>query len=447
MWYLTIPILMLMLSTAPFLPAASTLQYPYIAKWRGFHGHAVGLCTAELIAPHFVMTAGHCAVRVLHNETVSVKVTFENTNASAPISRGIVACHHAPQDEDLAVCKLDKPISTHTIQPIAMAASVYTTVLACQGSVMCVGTYHGLHATGPKTLEYEASGAKLYVNNSNGSGMHAGDSGGAWVTIDPHHNRHVLVGVIHGGAGKGLARKGVAVQPSFVRSFIDHTTNDTATWVASATDIEIENSRNTQEAQLAQLAQLAPPEWGGAASFSARVNLTAHDVVASGASWWFNYSYLSNTTTNSTWSRYDHEDGQRDEVCNGIKKNTPQKCTTVHASDGWMYVAFPESKECCKCSKHIGPVRSDWLQDGGASYVGRTQVDNTVVDEWLKQGASDNHYYSTPALSTPVRYMEHKNGKRKSWDFQTYLNKTVDGGVFEPPPNCQNRCLAALCLF
>lgn len=39
--------------------------FPFVAKWRGLHGHAVGLCTAELIAPLWVVTAGHCAARMV----------------------------------------------------------------------------------------------------------------------------------------------------------------------------------------------------------------------------------------------------------------------------------------------------------------------------------------------------------------------------------------------
>ena len=43
--------------------ASGVLDYPFVAKWRGLHGHAVGLCTAELVAPLWIVTAGHCAVR------------------------------------------------------------------------------------------------------------------------------------------------------------------------------------------------------------------------------------------------------------------------------------------------------------------------------------------------------------------------------------------------
>ena len=52
------------------------------------------------------------------------------------------------------------------------------------------------------------------------------------------------------------------------------------------------------------------------------------------------------------------------------------------------------------------------------------KLSGVEVDEWLKQGASDNHYYATTdATQAPVRYMEHKNGKLKQWDFKTYSPK------------------------
>ena len=141
-------------------------------------------------------------------------------------------------------------------------------------------------------------------------------------------------------------------------------------------------------------------------------------------------------------------------VCNGIHANTDRPCTTIHATDGWMYMDFPatatDAASCCKCSQHIGAVRSDWLQDGGGSYAGPTTVGGQAVDEFLKQGASDNHYYcSTDAAQKPVRYLEHKNGKLKQWDFDLATYQVGDPGAdkFAPPADCTTRCHASLCLF
>ena len=95
-------------------------------------------------------------------------------------------------------------------------------------------------------------------------------------------------------------------------------------------------------------------------------------------------------------------------------------------------------------------MRSDWLQNGGASYAGPTSVGDTAVDEFVKQGASDNHYYATrDAAQQPVRYMEHKNGKLKQWDFHLDTYKVGDPGQghFAPPAGCNKRCLASFCLF
>ena len=191
------------------------------------------------------------------------------------------------------------------------------------------------------------------------------------------------------------------------------------------------------------------PTWGGAPAYIVSVVLTAHDVVKTGASWNFNYSYSSSSQQFNV-SRYDHAAGQRDEVCNGIKKDATEPCTTTHATDGWMYVSFPQSSSCCKCTQKIGPVRSDWLQDGGASYVGRVNVSGVVTNEFLKSGASDNHYYSTPSSDLPVRYMEHKNGMIKQWDFDmsSYKKETsIDMDLFAPPKNCEKRCFVPICLL
>ena len=192
------------------------------------------------------------------------------------------------------------------------------------------------------------------------------------------------------------------------------------------------------------------PSWGGALQYRVHVNLTAHDVVKEGATWEFQYAFLSSQTMNV--SRYDHLQGQRDEVCNSIKSGSNEPCTAIHASDGWLYVAFPNSGSCCKCSQHIGPVRSDWLQDGGASYQGSSEVRGYKVDEWLKQGASDNHYYCTSdAAQKPVRYMEHKNNMLKQWDFDlsTYIAGPIPeaDSFFSPPASCTSRCRVAMCLF
>eukprot|EP00037_Helgoeca_nana_P013001 m.119205 g.119205 ORF g.119205 m.119205 type:complete len:326 (-) comp21783_c0_seq1:221-1198(-) len=213
-------------------------QYPFVGAWRGEHGHAVGLCTAELVAKEWVITAGHCATRELRGEVDHVRVTFQHAEH---IERGVTHCVHADVKVDLALCHLKLPVNA--FQPAALNADLYRSDGIHGAPVMCVGTYHGLHSTGPKILEYESNGAHLYVNNAGGSGMHAGDSGGAWVhqvqgggngSAPGNRSEWVLSGVIHGGEGDGAHRRGVAMQMSFVRTWINKITNKTgegARWV------------------------------------------------------------------------------------------------------------------------------------------------------------------------------------------------------------------------
>eukprot|EP00940_MAST-03C_sp_MAST-3C-sp2_P002106 g2106.t1 len=203
-------------------------DYPFVGKWRGRHGHAEGLCTADLVAPKWIATAGHCAVRMLKHEKVSVQVTFQG------VVRGLIRCVHAPEKVDVALCELKLPVNH--IAPVALNAETYTTKHHAKFPVFCVGTYHGTHVTGPKTLEYEVTGAHLYVDNSGGSGMHAGDSGGGWFIKQSQGNasNYLLTGIIHGGTGSGSHKKGVAAQPPFLRAWIDRETNRTVKWLTHA---------------------------------------------------------------------------------------------------------------------------------------------------------------------------------------------------------------------
>ena len=80
------------------------------------------------------------------------------------------------------------------------------------------------------------------------------------------------------------------------------------------------------------------------------------------------------------------------------------------------------------------------------TYQGRTSVGGQEADEWLAYGASDNHYYaSVDSSRKPFRYMEHKNGKLKQWDFSDWQPVAPPRSVFVPPPGCDALCSAALC--
>lgn len=223
----------LSLSREPPLP----LNYPFVAKWRGLHGTAVGLCTAELIAPLYIITAAHCATRMLKNETVHVHVEFANAT-TANLRRDVVpnSCVHAPSGTDVAICRLTASVPTTEAAPVALVSKIYRTgAQPSLPAVMCVGTYHGLHARGPKALLPEKSGQHVYVDNTNASGMHAGDSGGAWVVRSasaraPAEEELLLVGVIHGGETNHGKRLGVAAQVAYIGGWINATTNGTVRW-------------------------------------------------------------------------------------------------------------------------------------------------------------------------------------------------------------------------
>eukprot|EP00755_Sulcionema_specki_P013390 Sspe_Gene.53855::Locus_29744_Transcript_1_1_Confidence_1.000_Length_2085::g.53855::m.53855 len=183
------------------------------------------------------------------------------------------------------------------------------------------------------------------------------------------------------------------------------------------------------------------PLWGGAKMYRVEVNMTDVSDAPQHPKWSFSYYYNANLRA----SRYEHHEGQYDEVCGS--KRYGKACTVVMASDGWTYLA--SGGECCKCSKgFLGAVRSDWLADGG-HYVGNTTVRGYAVQEWFKQGASDNHYYFTQPHDLPVRYMEHKNGKLKQWDFDltTYSTAPLPDTLFQQPSGCTARCTDAACLL
>lgn len=75
-----------LLLLASSLPAAQAGPYPFIGEWRGRHGNAVGLCTAELVAPLWVITAGHCATRMLRHEEDKVQVEFVSPNRNPHVN-------------------------------------------------------------------------------------------------------------------------------------------------------------------------------------------------------------------------------------------------------------------------------------------------------------------------------------------------------------------------
>lgn len=182
------------------------------------------------------------------------------------------------------------------------------------------------------------------------------------------------------------------------------------------------------------------PMWGGAKQFRVEVNMTDVSDAPDHPNWRFTYFYDATLKAD----RYEHAKDQHDEVCGKSTFNTP--CNVINSGDETRYLLF--GGKCCAQSGWFPgsgavAVRSDWVQNGGASYVGPTTVRGIAVDEWLKQGASDNHYYATAdAKQLPVRYMEHKNGKLKQWDFDltTYTATSQPKTLFVKPDGCTTRC-------
>jgi hypothetical protein len=208
---------------APPRPPPGGLSFKFVATWRGTHklgdsnhssgqqgalgvtapAAAVGECTCSLIAPLWVITAEHCAERVLKHERTKVKVNFHGD--SPHVERGVTHCIAAGHDEDIAICHLTRAV--HAFPPLAVNPVVMKTGHGAV-DVLTVGTMGGLHHP-KKRLEYERNGAHLHVRK--GGGMKAGDSGAPWVM--QARGTHYLVGVAHGS--------GIAGQVSHVRAFLD----------------------------------------------------------------------------------------------------------------------------------------------------------------------------------------------------------------------------------
>lgn len=154
--------------------------------------------------------------------------------------------------------------------------------------------------------------------------------------------------------------------------------------------------------------------------------------------------------------RYDHGLGHRDEVCamsSVSNKYAGEPCTVLYSHPlKATFIYLPRlanegiNGSCCVCYfKILGPLRMDWLQTGGTKYAGTKTVRGYEVEEWIKWGASDNHFYCTtqqPKASRPVRYMEHKHGVLKQWDFDldSFQPGAPDQHIFAPPKDCDAVC-------
>ena len=203
--------------------------------------------------------------------------------------------------------------------------------------------------------------------------------------------------------------------------------------------------------QAAAVGTKTPPLWGGArrwASFA--INMTSLEVSTSAKPWLLNYYYDAGVNA-SLWR---HLEGHRDWVCSrGSPSLTTAgvPCDVLHATDGWLYINFPQRGRCCRCTNDpsVGLVKNDWLRHPETRYMGTEQVNGVQADHFLLQAnftSSDNHYYCTQdGEARPVRFMEHEDGSKKMWDFNLAAYVPGDGFPSEllaPPAagTCDEAC-------
>lgn len=194
----------------------------YAASWRGKKSGGTGVGACSLIAPSWIMTAGHVAsVKAKRPTTVVVTVKFGGQGNTRKVTRAWLV-----PEVDLAICKLDKPVTT--IKPVAMPTLTikkshgrfpFTFVSKGQGALR---VFNNRFATGTGTQIKHAKDA-----NGQRPGK-AGDSGGAWVFDMPPNTNDIMFGVIHGG--------GVGPQPAYKKAWINQKMaqfgTEKATWVA-----------------------------------------------------------------------------------------------------------------------------------------------------------------------------------------------------------------------
>lgn len=159
--------------------------------------------------------------------------------------------------------------------------------------------------------------------------------------------------------------------------------------------------------------------------------------------WQFDYYY--NAKLPITGSRYSHYPPHDDEMCRALGHNLDEdQCDVVFASDGWSYISFPASGDCCKCENKFGSTRYDWLQSD-AHFAGRRTVFGVDSYGWTKRGNSLNWYWASVDGSLPVSYNESWMGVPKTWhfDLSTYNTTAFDEAIVGPPPNCQTLCPAS----
>ena len=119
------------------------LSWNFVGTWRGLHkqdsagntsgglgrgglgneslSNEIGDCGCALLAPWWIITAEHCAERVLKHEHVDVKINFHGD--SPHVERSVTHCLRANNDEDVAICRLTRAVEA--FPPVNVNPQVY----------------------------------------------------------------------------------------------------------------------------------------------------------------------------------------------------------------------------------------------------------------------------------------------------------------------------------
>ena len=126
----------------PPKPPPGGLSFRFVGTWRGVHpkslragngtsqlpDEVVGECTCSLITPFWIITAEHCAERVLKHEKTKVHINFhgQKPHVERRVNHCISASH---RDVDIAICHLT--VAVHAFPPLAINPTIMKTVRVC----------------------------------------------------------------------------------------------------------------------------------------------------------------------------------------------------------------------------------------------------------------------------------------------------------------------------
>jgi len=168
--------------------------------------------------------------------------------------------------------------------------------------------------------------------------------------------------------------------------------------------------------------------------------------------------YYDSTTTPVGSSLSVHSRGQHDELCTAVsgKGLSDEPCSLLDAADGWLYLVFPASNQCCRAcntTQFCGIISPTWLQSN-ATYEGVRMLGGVAADLYLKVGGEDNYYAvsvvsrGSPLARQPVNYFEgyptFADGLN-AWNFtlSAYSTAPIPSSTFAVPAGmgCETDCV------